>query len=629
MQRSQFGPYRVVRLLGQGGMGTVYEAIDPVGGGTVAVKTLPVHLSGDDGIRRRFQSEIDTLMNLRHPGIARMVGFGDEDGLPFFAMEFVPGRTLEELLRSGRRFTWRETVAVALEIVPALKSAHDQGVVHRDLKPANLMFPPAAGGGFHVKLTDFGIAKLFGDTGHTRVGVVVGTPEYMAPEQATGLAIDHRADLYCLGLVMFAMLAGHPPFQGGVAEVVESQRSRRPPRLSTLAPDVPAPLDDLVERLLAKTAAARPASAVVVGRMLAEIASLRDAPRAASAGGPRPAGGTVADRGLPAVEPDALAPTLAAPRRPAVDQRQVDVQATTVADDTGRDERGDAGNGFDRSPTGRSTFTTVEAAARDARERRARADRRRSLLGTLAATATVATVLATGWWFLLRPWPWPDPNAEQRHYDRIIAMLGNPDDLGDPCREIRGFLGRHPDGAHAADVRRLGREVALDRLHKRSRHRFPTYTPKSPAERAYLEAIRLSSSDPRGATEKLRGMLSSAADKPASGEPGDDPCGIVERPDAGTWQELARRQLDILDQVVRREDAARRKEARDDASRAAAMLEQAVAYGHEIETTPDAARRVVAITRRHQVLEEIVEDYADVPAAAGTVAEARRLLDAH
>jgi serine/threonine-protein kinase len=262
MQRSQFGPYRVVRLLGQGGMGTVYEAIDPVGGGTVAVKTLPVHLSGDDGIRRRFQSEIDTLMNLRHPGIARMVGFGDEDGLPFFAMEFVPGRTLEELLRSGRRFTWRETVAVALEIVPALKSAHDQGVVHRDLKPANLMFPPAAGGGFHVKLTDFGIAKLFGDTGHTRVGVVVGTPEYMAPEQATGLAIDHRADLYCLGLVMFAMLAGHPPFQGGVAEVVESQRSRRPPRLSTLAPDVPAPLDDLVERLLAKTAAARPASAI-------------------------------------------------------------------------------------------------------------------------------------------------------------------------------------------------------------------------------------------------------------------------------------------------------------------------------------------------------------------------------
>ncbi|MFM9010829.1 MAG: serine/threonine-protein kinase, partial [Planctomycetota bacterium] len=263
MQHSQFGPYRVIRLLGQGGMGAVYEAVDPATGRSVAVKTLPLHLANDKGIRQRFQAEIATLKNLRHPGIAQMIGDGMQDGLPFFVMEFVPGRTLEELLKSGRRFTWRDAVMIVQEILPPLKSAHDQGVVHRDLKPANLMFPPAPGGGFHVKLTDFGIAKLFGETGHTRAGIVIGTPEYMAPEQATGLLVDHRADLYSLGLVMFAMLAGKPPFQGSVADVVEAQKSLRPPRIATLVPDVPPALDDLIDALLAKPPESRPHSRLV------------------------------------------------------------------------------------------------------------------------------------------------------------------------------------------------------------------------------------------------------------------------------------------------------------------------------------------------------------------------------
>jgi serine/threonine-protein kinase len=163
-------------------MGTVYEATDPDTGRTVAIKTLPLHLANDDTIRRRFQSEIDALKRLRHPCIVPMLAWGEEEGLPFFVMDYVPGLTLEALLRSGKRFAWRDTVSISQEIVRALKSAHDVGVVHRDLKPANLIFPPAAGGGFHVKLADFGIAKLFGETGLTRSGSVLGTPEYMAPE---------------------------------------------------------------------------------------------------------------------------------------------------------------------------------------------------------------------------------------------------------------------------------------------------------------------------------------------------------------------------------------------------------------------------------------------------------------
>jgi serine/threonine-protein kinase len=201
-----------------------------------------------------------------------MLAWGEEDGLPFFVMDYVPGLTLEALLRSGKRFSGRDAICISQEIVRALKSAHDQGVVHRDLKPANLIFSPAAGGGFRVKLTDFGIAKLFGESGLTRSGSVLGTPEYMAPEQATSQHVDRRADLYNLGLVMFAMLAGKPPFQGAVAEVLESQRSREPPRITTLVRDVPKPLADLIERLLDKSPGRRPNNATIVARMLADVA---------------------------------------------------------------------------------------------------------------------------------------------------------------------------------------------------------------------------------------------------------------------------------------------------------------------------------------------------------------------
>jgi serine/threonine-protein kinase len=630
MQRTEFGPYNVVRLLGQGGMGTVYEAIDPSTGRTVAVKTLPLHLANDEGVRRRFQSEIDTLMTLRHPGIARMIGFGDQEGVPFFAMEFVQGQTLDQLLRAGRRFTWHETVVVALEIVRVLKSAHDQGVVHRDLKPANLMFPPAAGGGFHVKLTDFGIAKLFGETGHTRSGMVIGTPEYMAPEQAAGLAVDHRADLYSLGLVMFAMLAGKPPFQGSLAEVLEWQRSRQPPRLSALVPDVPRPLDELIDRLLDKSAAGRPANATIVARQLAEIVALPVQPIAQPPLQPPPVPSrTLADADRFAAAPDHLPPTLLAHPSP-------ERHAETVATDAGRRREGLEHPSNDATETGwsrsaRSSFTTVEAATRAARERQEGAAGLKSMLMTMVALTTVATIAIAGWWLFLRPWPWPDPDAEERARDRIVAMLSDPDDLGDPCREIRSFLSRYPQGQFAATVRELGREVALDRLHKLSRHRFPTYSPKSPLERSYLEAIRISDTDSKAAADKLRGMLAGGGDDPGRGRPGpgfDDPCAAAEQPDPATWRELARRQLEIVSQVASREDAARRKETLTDKDRATDVLTQAAAYQREVETTTDATRRVVALTRRHQLLEELVETYADKPHCSDQVEEARRLLSA-
>jgi len=305
MNPTQLGPYEIKSRLGRGGMGAVYEAVDVFTGDTVAVKVLAAHLADNVGLRSRFDAEIDALKNLRHPGIVRLIAFGEQDDQPFFAMELVRGRSLEQILRAGRRFTWRETVAIAVEITGALKAAHDNGIVHRDLKPANLLVPDAppateAAAGessarraagqatsradradrpVTVKLADFGIAKLFGGAGQTALGNVVGTAEYMAPEQASGRPIDHRVDLYSLGLVMFAMLTGGPPFRGTqLTEVIDKQRRAIPPRVSSVVPDVPPELDELIARLLSKEPAQRPASALALGRLLTAIETLHSTP---------------------------------------------------------------------------------------------------------------------------------------------------------------------------------------------------------------------------------------------------------------------------------------------------------------------------------------------------------------
>lgn len=617
MHPPQFGPYRVVRLLGQGGMGAVYEAIHIATGQTVAIKTLPQHLAGNQALQARFQSEIDTLMKLQHPGIAQLKSFGEQDGLPFFAMEFVGGRTLEELLRSGRRFSWQDTVAVTREMLLALKLAHDHGVVHRDLKPANLMFPAASGGGFHVKLTDFGIARIFGEAGHTRSGIVIGTPEYMAPEQAAGLPVDHRADLYCVGLVMFAMMTGQPPFHGrGLDDVIQQQRLQRPPRLATLVPGVPPALDELLDRLLDKSPANRPATAAIVTRLLGEIAS---------AANPRQQDQTLAPtQPMTGRRPDSRHADDVVARQPP------DPQAATWAMETTH-QPAPAGPAVDAAAglpdSARSTFTTVEDLERSNRDREARRQWRRIVLGTLAASA-VLLVAGIGSCRLGRNMLWP--SADQQ-YEMILQVVGNPADLRDPCRLIKAFLIKQPTNSHADDVRNLGREIAVERLRKRSRHRLPTYQPKSEAERLFLEAIRTVAIDPAAAAVTLREIIGLEAPAAAAlvESVADDPCAAVERPSLAMWQELARRQLELVEPLVKRGNRMERDAKRSDVERAAAMLRQAAGYQATADdTTTGAASRVIAITRRHELLEELVEAFADKPHAAEAVAEARRLLAA-
>ena len=608
MHPSTFGPYRVVRLIGQGGMGTVYEATDPATGRTVAIKTLPLHLANDDTIRRRFQSEIDALKRLRHPCIVPMLAWGEEEGLPFFVMDYVPGLTLEALLRSGKRFAWRDTVSISQEIVRALKSAHDLGVVHRDLKPANLIFPPAAGGGFHVKLADFGIAKLFGETGLTRSGSVVGTPEYMAPEQAASQHVDRRGDLYSLGLVMFAMLAGKPPFQGAVADVLESQRSREPPRITTLVHDVPKPLADLIERLLEKSPGRRPNNATIVARMLADVAS------AAS----KPSEPFAPSSAMPEV-PDGLPTTI----------------VTDTAGNTAQSGSHTAKATHASSRGGPSTFTTREEDARAAwieHERKSRAHWPRSWLMTAMALAIIASVLAGGWFVGKQVF---FPSADAVHA-RIIQIARDPNENRleyPPCDKIESFLARFPDDPRVVGLRQIGREIGLDRLQKKMRRsilKLKLGLPGKPnavdkLRDSYLEGLRLwlVQKDLEAASKEFRGLIAAPGN---SGPPANaSPCDVTENPDPAAWHELARRQLKLIDNEL----AEARGEALANTTKAAAMLRQAAELRkHVDDPTTHATEQVIARVQRHALLEQVEDTFADDPGCAEQVREAKQLLDA-
>ncbi|MEX2559754.1 MAG: serine/threonine-protein kinase, partial [Pirellulales bacterium] len=265
MQLEQLGPYRIERKVGRGGMGTVFAATELETGEPAAIKVLSAALAHEEGFRDRFEAEIESLRKLRHPNIVRLLGFGEQDGHLFYAMELVEGDSLEDQLQAGRSFGWTEVVQLAVQVCRALKHAHDRGVIHRDIKPANLLL----GSDGTLKLSDFGIAKLFGNTGLTADGGVLGTAEYMAPEQADGRPVNHRCDLYSLGGVMYALLAGRPPFKAAnLMEMLQLQRFAEPESVRRYAPDVPAELEAIVRTLLEKEPDRRVPTAMVLARRL-------------------------------------------------------------------------------------------------------------------------------------------------------------------------------------------------------------------------------------------------------------------------------------------------------------------------------------------------------------------------
>jgi serine/threonine-protein kinase len=265
MTPERLGPYRIVSKLGRGGMGMVFLGVDDEAGQSAAVKLLAGDMAFHPDFRERFRAEIDTLRKLHHPNIVQIFGYGEQDDQIFYAMEYVSGSSLEAQLARGRAFDWREVAQFGIEIACALRHAHDRGVIHRDIKPGNLLLTEDE----KLKLSDFGIARLFWKARVTGVGNVIGTAEFMAAEQAEGRAVDQRADLYSLGAVLYVLLARRPLYNArSFMEMLHKQRLEKPAPLRSITPDVPAEFEQIIHRLLEKDPDRRFATATVVQRRL-------------------------------------------------------------------------------------------------------------------------------------------------------------------------------------------------------------------------------------------------------------------------------------------------------------------------------------------------------------------------
>jgi serine/threonine protein kinase len=258
LSRALDGRYVVGELLGAGAMGAVFLADDLALERTVAIKVLPPELSRDEGVVTRFQREAKTAAKLDHRHIIPIHRVDSEAGLNYFVMKYVAGRSLETVLLDSGPLPIPLALRVLYEAAAALGHAHQRGVVHRDVKPANIMLDVDD----RVILTDFGISKA-GDVKAdlTQSGMVIGTPFYMAPEQALGQAVDGRADQYALGVVGFEMLTGRLPFDGESAHAIIFRHVHEaPPRVAALRPDVPDHVDAAIARALSKAPSNRFAS---------------------------------------------------------------------------------------------------------------------------------------------------------------------------------------------------------------------------------------------------------------------------------------------------------------------------------------------------------------------------------
>ena len=392
VDRVLVGRYRPVRLVARGGMAEVWEAYDDVLARSVAVKVLLPHLAADAAFVERFRREAVAAARLAHPGIVATFDAGTDGDLAFIVMELVPGRTLRDALAEARTLPPAVAVPLAAEVADALEHAHREGLVHRDVKPANILLTEQEGETaplLRVKVADFGIAKLQPDANATaadltQTGAVVGTARYLSPEQVQGRTPDARSDVYALGVVLYEMLCGRPPFHADTELATALLHVREaPPSMRQLGRDVPAPLEAVVLKALAKDPDDRYPSA----------AALRDALRAVRFD-------VEEDDAVPMVVRDPTPPSgMAAVARPPQPNRAPVlvmggvavvglVVAVLLAAGGGSESDGSGGSGGGSTrPVGIATVRSFDPLGRDGEENEARA--------RLAADGDPATAWAT------------------------------------------------------------------------------------------------------------------------------------------------------------------------------------------------------------------------------------------
>eukprot|EP00913_Durusdinium_trenchii_P008803 g8269.t1 len=272
----RFGPYDVIEVIGQGGMGIVFKARDPALDRVVAIKVLPPALAIHPEMRQRFVREARSAAAVEHDHIVAIYAVAEENEVPYLVMQYVDGESLQQRIDRGGPLSDDETLRVGREIAWGLAAAHKQGLIHRDIKPANILLEGETG---RARITDFGLARAVDDAGLTNSGVVAGTPQYMAPEQAKGEPLDHRTDLFSLGSVLYTSCTGRCAFGGATTySLIQQVCHDEPADVRTINPDVSKRLATIIRRLMAKAADDRFASAEQLAESMSPDADMPTLP---------------------------------------------------------------------------------------------------------------------------------------------------------------------------------------------------------------------------------------------------------------------------------------------------------------------------------------------------------------
>jgi len=264
---TRVGKYEILEQVGEGAMGIVYKAKDPILNRTVAIKVMSEGLAHDAALRERFLREAQAAGSLQHPNVVTIYDFGETDGHLFIAMEFIQGADLEHLLTHHAPISLAAKLDIIIDVLNGLSYAHRRGIVHRDIKPANIRVDDEG----HARIMDFGVARL-STSNLTSTGVMMGTPNYMAPEQISGEAVGPSVDLFSVGAVLFELLTNMKPFQGDTLHsVLFKIVSETPPSLHTLQPSLPSALNEIVQKGMAKDPEQRYRSAAEFANALSAI----------------------------------------------------------------------------------------------------------------------------------------------------------------------------------------------------------------------------------------------------------------------------------------------------------------------------------------------------------------------
>jgi len=609
MEMRKLGPYQIGKKIGKGGMGAVYEAVleDSSSGSPerVAIKALSPHMAMAEGFRERFEAEIDSLKKLQHEGIVRLYGYGEQDGVLFYSMELVEGTSLEEELNAGRRFDWRETIDIGIQVCRALKHAHDHGVVHRDIKPANLLLDKQG----RIKIADFGIARLYGGTQLTTAGGVLGTADYMSPEQADGQPISERCDQYSLGGVMYALLAGRPPFRARtMTEMLQMQCFSEPEPVSRYAPDTPSQLNGLILQLLSKDPADRFPNARVLSRHMEAMERALSRPV-------EPVDEEPQSESLPTETPfsdpissaEDVSPLMPTEMETAGVPSQF-FDAPTIAELSSVADGPSAGVGSESDVADQpgslvKRFTSLDDEVRLAREESHRWNW--SLTAQIAVLLLALGGLTWGGWYLMQP-----VSADEL-YQQITKQIerDGTNDLRGVSAKLETFFERFADDPRTDQLRPAWEEWELQKLENRLRLKSNLLGSDafSPVEQLYGAAHSVSRTNPAHGLAMFQALVALYDPTDATLETKTSTDMSVDQGDR-RWLILARRQIQKLGTVVEELTATQR----------AALLERLTEASRLQSSRPAAARRMY---------QAIVELYDGQPWAESLVEEARSQID--